>query len=55
MWSIGIGVRLGIGLILIVWVGGMLACSQVQYTARQQPPGRDFLIIGHRGAPNRAC
>jgi glycerophosphoryl diester phosphodiesterase len=22
---------------------------------RQQPPGRDFLIIGHRGAPNQAC
>jgi glycerophosphoryl diester phosphodiesterase len=22
---------------------------------RQQPPGRDFLIIGHRGAPKRAC
>jgi glycerophosphoryl diester phosphodiesterase len=22
---------------------------------RQQPPGRDFLIIGHRGAPEQAC
>jgi glycerophosphoryl diester phosphodiesterase len=22
---------------------------------RQQPPGRDFLIIGHRGAPDEAC
>jgi glycerophosphoryl diester phosphodiesterase len=22
---------------------------------RQQPPGRDFLIIGHRGAPHQAC
>jgi len=22
---------------------------------RQQQPGRDFLVIGHRGAPNQAC
>jgi len=43
------------GIVLTAWVGGMFACSQARVLGRQQPPGRDFLVIGHRGAPHRAC
>ena len=32
-----------------------LACGQARLPVRQQPPGPDFLIIGHRSAPNQAC
>lgn len=33
----------------------LLACGQARLPVRQQPPGRDFLIVGHRGAPHQAC
>ena len=54
-WLIGTRARLVLGCVLAAWAGGMLACGQGQSSARLQPPGRDFLTIGHRGAPYRAC
>ena len=55
MWHIGPQNRLVRSIVCVVWAGAMLACSHMQFLARRPPPGRDFLIIGHRGAPNLAC
>jgi glycerophosphoryl diester phosphodiesterase len=54
MFVMDLGRRLMLGLVLGVWAGGLLACGHGPVPVRQQPPGRDFLIIGHRGAPQRA-
>jgi glycerophosphoryl diester phosphodiesterase len=43
------------GIALALWAAVTLACDQARLPVRQQPPGRDFLIVGHRGAPNQAC
>jgi glycerophosphoryl diester phosphodiesterase len=43
------------GIALALWATVTLACNQARLPVQQQPPGRDFLIIGHRGAPNQAC
>jgi glycerophosphoryl diester phosphodiesterase len=55
MWSIGTGKHVGMGVTLALWAAMTLACGQARLPVRQQPPGRDFLIIGHRGAPKQAC
>ena len=55
MALIGTRARLVMACVLAVWAGGMLACGQGRLSARLQPPGGDFLVIGHRGAPNTAC
>lgn len=47
--------RGGMGVALALWAALTLACGQTQLPVRQQSPGRDFLIIGHRGAPHQAC
>jgi glycerophosphoryl diester phosphodiesterase len=54
MWSTGTGKQVVMGCALALWAGTILACAQAQFLARQSPPGRDFLIIGHRGAPHQA-
>ena len=54
MWSTGSGKQGGMGIALALWAAMTLACGQAR-PVRQQPPGPDFLIIGHRGAPNQAC
>ena len=40
---------------LTLWTALLLACGQARLPVHPQPPGRDFLIIGHRGAPQQAC
>jgi glycerophosphoryl diester phosphodiesterase len=55
MWSTGMRKQVGMGVVLALWAAVTLACGQARLPVRQQPPGRDFLIIGHRGAPNQAC
>lgn len=40
---------------LTLWTALILACGQAHLPVHPQPPGRDFLIIGHRGAPQQAC
>lgn len=45
----------GMGIALALWAALTLGCGQARLPVRQQPPGRDFLIIGHRGAPHQAC
>jgi glycerophosphoryl diester phosphodiesterase family protein len=44
-----------IGVALALWAMVIQACGQAPLPVHQQPPGRDFLIIGHRGAPHQAC
>lgn len=34
---------------------GLWACQRLYIPKKPQSPGSDFLIIGHRGAPNHAC
>jgi glycerophosphoryl diester phosphodiesterase len=46
---------MGIGVALALWAAVLLACGQARLPVRQQPPGPDFLIIGHQGAPHQAC
>jgi len=55
MWSTSTMHHVITGCALALWAGMILACGQAQLPVRQQPPGRDFLIIGHRGAPHQAC
>ena len=55
MWPTGTGKYVGMGVALALWAAVVLACGQARLPVRQQPLGRDFLIIGHRGAPNQAC
>jgi glycerophosphoryl diester phosphodiesterase len=55
MWLTGTGKHVGMGAALALWAMVILACGQARLPVRQQPPGRDFLIIGHRGAPHQAC
>ncbi len=44
------------GFVFAVWTGVFLGCrSDFASDQPPQPPRRDFLIIGHRGAPNQAC
>ena len=45
--------RLLLGVVLVAAVGGLPACSHGRFVG--PVPGPDFLIIGHRGAPNQAC
>jgi glycerophosphoryl diester phosphodiesterase len=40
---------------LTLWTVLLLACGQAHLPVSPQPPGSDFLIIGHRGAPQQAC
>ena len=47
--------RLVLGVVLALGVGGLLACGHGRFVGPAQAPGPDFLIIGHRGAPNHAC
>ena len=55
MWSIGTRKHVSMGVVLALWAAVTLACGQVRLPVRQPPPGRDFLIVGHRGAPHQAC
>jgi len=41
--------------VLALAVGGLPACGHGRFVGPAQAPGPDFLIIGHRGAPNQAC
>jgi glycerophosphoryl diester phosphodiesterase len=43
------------GVALALWAIVILACGLAGLPMQPQPPGRDFLIIGHRGAPYQAC
>jgi hypothetical protein len=43
------------GVTLALWAMVILACGQARLPMQPQPPGGDFLIIGHRGAPHQAC
>ena len=45
----------GLRVALALWAALTLACGQARLPVRQQPPGDNFLIIGHRGAPHQAC
>lgn len=48
--------RLILGFVFAVWTGVFLGCRpDLPSDQPPQPPRRDFLIIGHRGAPNQAC
>jgi glycerophosphoryl diester phosphodiesterase len=47
--------RLVLGVLLALGVGGLPACGPGRFVGLAQAPGPDFLIIGHRGAPNQAC
>ena len=42
-------------IVLALWAALTVACGQARLPVRPQPPGHDFLIIGHRGAPHQAC
>lgn len=53
--TIGYTGRLGLWITLAVVVSGVLAWGQDECPVGQRPPGHDFLLIGHRGAPNHAC
>ena len=44
-----------LGVALALWAAVLAACGQAHLPVRPQPPGRAFLIIGHRGAPQQAC
>jgi glycerophosphoryl diester phosphodiesterase len=55
MALIGTRGRLVIGGVLAVWACSLMACGHGRLAARLRPPGGDFLIIGHRGAPRWAC
>ena len=44
-----------LGVALALWAAVLSACGQAHLPVRPQPPGREFLIIGHRGAPQQAC
>src|SRR5687768_15285864 len=55
MWWRNIRGCLVLGVVLAAWAGGLFACGGQQFLGRPQAPERDFLIIGHRGAPNHAC
>jgi glycerophosphoryl diester phosphodiesterase len=43
------------GVALTLWTVLILACGQARLPVQPQPPGHDFLIIGHRGAPQQMC
>jgi glycerophosphoryl diester phosphodiesterase len=47
--------RLVLGVLLALGVGGLPACGPGRFAGPVRAPGPDFLIIGHRGAPNQAC
>jgi glycerophosphoryl diester phosphodiesterase len=47
--------HVSMGVALTLWTALILACSQARLPVYPQPPGREFLIIGHRGAPQQAC
>ena len=45
-----------LGFVLAVWAGMFLGCKSAPLLGQSShPPRRNFLIIGHRGAPNQAC
>jgi glycerophosphoryl diester phosphodiesterase len=44
-----------LGVVLALGIGGLPACGHGRFVGLAQAPGPDFLIIGHRGAPNHAC
>jgi glycerophosphoryl diester phosphodiesterase len=47
--------RLLLGVVLVAAVGGLPACGPSRFGGPAPAPGPEFLIIGHRGAPNQAC
>jgi glycerophosphoryl diester phosphodiesterase len=47
--------RLVLGVLLALGVGGLPACRPGRFVGPVPAPGPEFLIIGHRGAPNQAC
>jgi glycerophosphoryl diester phosphodiesterase len=44
-----------LAVVLMLWTALSLACGQARLSVQPQPPGHDFLLIGHRGAPQQAC
>jgi glycerophosphoryl diester phosphodiesterase len=50
-----VSIHVSMGVALTLWTALILACSQARLPVYPQPPGHDFLIIGHRGAPQQAC
>ena len=55
MGSPGTRKHVSMAVALTLWTALLLACGQARLPVHPQPPGRDFLIIGHRGAPQQAC
>ena len=55
MGATGSGRYVSMAVALTLWTTLLLACGQAHLPVHPQPPGRDFLIIGHRGAPQQAC
>jgi len=55
MGAMGSGRYVGMAVALTLWTALLLACGQAHLPGPPQPPGREFLIIGHRGAPQQAC
>ena len=55
MGAMGSGKYVSMAAALTLWTTLLLACGQARLPVHPQPPGRDFLIIGHRGAPQQAC
>jgi glycerophosphoryl diester phosphodiesterase len=55
MWFMSTRKYVSMGVALALWAVVILACGQARLPVRPQPPGRDFLIVGHRGAPQQAC
>jgi len=55
MGAMGSGRYVGMAVALTLWIALLLACGQAHLPGPPQPPGREFLIIGHRGAPQGVC
>src|SRR4029450_13917467 len=55
MGAMGSGRYVCMAVALTLWIALRLACGQERLPVPPQPPGREFLIIGHRGAPQQAC
>ena len=55
MGAMGSGRYVCMAVALTLWIALLLACGQAHLPGPPQPPGREFLIIGHRGAPQGVC
>src|SRR4029450_7709352 len=55
MGAMGSGRYVCMAVALTLWIALLLACGQAHLPGPPRPPGRECLIIGHRGAPQQAC